>query len=171
MAFLERGVGETFFGPQRMVSPTKKGGFPMSVKQISIFLENKPGFLAEVTKVLGQNNIDMRAFSLAESNDFGIARIIVDDVYKTTTVLKDAGYINSVIDVLAVPLPDVPGGLSQVLKVLGDAQVNVEYMYAFLGGKTGGAYMVFKVADQDKAIAALYKYRIRMVDQEELGEL
>ena len=143
----------------------------MSVKQISIFLENKPGFLAEVTKVLGQNNIDMRAFSLAESNDFGIARIIVDDVYKTTTVLKDAGYINSVIDVLAVPLPDVPGGLSQVLKILGDAQVNVEYMYAFLGGKTGGADMVFKVADQDKAIAALYKYRIRMVDQEELGEL
>ena len=143
----------------------------MSVKQISIFLENKPGFLAEVTKVLGQNNIDMRAFSLAESNDFGIARIIVADVYKTTTVLKDAGYINSVIDVLAVPLPDVPGGLSQVLKILGDAQVNVEYMYAFLGGKTGGAYMVFKVADQDKAIAALYKYRIRMVDQEELGEL
>ena len=120
-----------------MVSPTKKGGFPMSVKQISIFLENKPGFLAEVTKVLGQNNIDMRAFSLAESNDFGIARIIVDDVYKTTTVLKDAGYINSVIDVLAVPLPDVPGGLSQVLKILGDAQVNVEYMYAFLGGKIG----------------------------------
>ncbi len=108
----------------------------MSVKQISIFLENKPGFLAEVTKVLGQNNIDMRAFSLAESNDFGIARIIVDDVYKTTTVLKDAGYINSVIDVLAVPLPDVPGGLSQVLKVLGDAQVNVEYMYAFLGGNS-----------------------------------
>ena len=143
----------------------------MSVKQISIFLENKPGFLAEVTKVLGQNNIDMRAFSLAESNDFGIARIIVDDVYKTTTVFKDAGYINSVIDVLAVPLPDVPGGLSQVLKILGDAQVNVEYMYAFLGGKTGGAYMVFKVADQDKAAAALNKYRIRMVDQEELGEL
>ncbi len=143
----------------------------MSVKQISIFLENKPGYLAEVTKVLGQNGIDMRAFSLAESNDFGIARIIVDDVYKTTTVLKDAGYVNSVVDVLAVPLPDVPGGLSQVLKVLGDAQVNVEYMYAFLGGKTGSAYMVFKVADQDKAIATLYKYRIRMVDQEELGEL
>ena len=128
----------------------------MSVKQISIFLENKPGFLAEVTKVLGQNGIDMRAFSLAESNDFGIARIIVDDVYKTTTVLKDAGYINSVIDVLAV---------------LANAQVNVDYMYAFLGGKTGGAYMVFKVADQDKAAAALNKYRIRMADQEELGEL
>ena len=143
----------------------------MAVKQISIFLENKPGFLSEVTKVLAQNSIDMRAFSLAESSDFGIARIIVDDVYKTTTVLKDAGYINSVIDVLAVAMDDVPGGLSKVLTVLADAQVNVEYMYAFLGGKTGGAYMVFKVADQDKAIASLYKYRIRMVDQDELGEL
>ena len=143
----------------------------MSVKQISIFLENKPGFLAEVTKILAQNSIDMRAFSLAESNDFGIARIIVDDVFKTTTVLRDAGYINSVIDILAVVMDDVPGGLSKVLTVLAEAQVNVEYMYAFLGGKTGGAYMVFKVADHDKAIAALYKYRIRMVDQEELGEL
>ncbi len=143
----------------------------MSVKQISIFLENKPGFLAEVTKILAQNEIDMRAFSLAESNDFGIARIIVDDVFKTTTVLRDAGYINSVIDILAVAMDDVPGGLSKVLTVLAEAQVNVEYMYAFLGGKTGGAYMVFKVADHDKAIAALYKYRIRMVDQDELGEL
>ncbi|MBR0406890.1 MAG: ACT domain-containing protein [Clostridia bacterium] len=143
----------------------------MSVKQISIFLENKPGFLAEVTKILAQNSIDMRAFSLAESNDFGIARIIVDDVFKTTTVLRDAGYINSVIDILAVVMDDVPGGLSKVLTVLAEAQVNVEYMYAFLGGKTGGAYMVFKVADHDKAIAALYKYRIRMVDQDELGEL
>ena len=154
-----------------MVSPQKKEVNNMSVKQISIFLENKPGFLAEVTKVLGQNNIDMRALSVAESSDFGIARIIVDDVYKTTTVLKDAGYINSVIDILAVALPDVPGGLSNVLNVLADAKVNIEYMYAFLGGKTGGAYMVFKVADQDKAAAALNKYRIRMVDQEELGEL
>ena len=143
----------------------------MAVKQISIFQENKPGFLAEVTKVLAQNGIDMRAFSLAESNDFGIARIIVDDVYKTTTVLKDAGYINSVIDILAVAMDDVPGGLSKVLTVLADAQVNVEYMYAFLGGKTGGAYMVFKVTNQEKAAAALNKYRIRMVDQEELGEL
>ena len=143
----------------------------MSVKQISIFLENKPGFLAEVTKVLGQNGIDMRAVSLAESNDFGIARIIVDDVYKTTTVLKDAGYINSVIDILAVALPDVPGGLNSILKVLAEAQVNVDYMYAFLGGKTGSAYMVFKVAEPEKAANALATHGIRLVDQEELGEL
>ena len=143
----------------------------MSVKQISIFLENKPGFLAEVTKVLGQNGIDMRAVSLAESNDFGIARIIVDDVYKTTTVLKDAGYINSVIDILAVALPDVPGGLNGILKVLAEAQVNVDYMYAFLGGKTGSAYMVFKVADPEKAANALATHGIRLVDQEELSEL
>ncbi len=143
----------------------------MSVKQISIFLENKPGFLAEVTKVLGQNGIDMRAFSLAESNDFGIARIIVDDVYKTTTVLKDAGFINSVIDILAVALPDVPGGLNSVLNVLAQAQVNVDYMYAFLGGKDGGAFMVFKVTDPARAAAALNKNGVRLLDQEELSDL
>ena len=143
----------------------------MSVKQISIFLENKPGFLAEVPRVLAQNGIDMRACSVAESNDFGIARIIMDDLYKTTTVLKDAGYINSVIDVLAVPLADVPGGLSNVLAVLAGASVNVDYMYAFLGGKSGAAYMVFKVPNLPVAAAALTASGVRLVDQEELSEL
>lgn len=143
----------------------------MSVKQISIFLENKPGFLAEVTQVLAQNNIDMRAFSLAEGSDFGIARIIVDDVYKTTTVLKDTGFINSVIDTLAVALPDVPGGLNSVLEVLAGVKVNVDYMYAFLGGKDGGAFMVFKVTDPVRASSALTGKGIRLLDQEELSDL
>ena len=104
----------------------------MSVKQISVFLENKPGALSDMTQVLADNGIDMRAFSLAETSDFGIARIIVDDLYKTTTVLKDAGFVHSVSSVLAVAIPDVPGGLNQVLAVLRDENINVEYMYAFL---------------------------------------
>ncbi|MBQ9263912.1 MAG: acetolactate synthase [Clostridia bacterium] len=143
----------------------------MSVKQISVFLENKPGSLRAMTGVLADNDIDMRAFSLAETSDFGIARIIVDDVFKTTTVLRDAGFVHSVSPVLAVTLSDTPGGLNQVLAVLGDAQVNVEYMYAFLGGKANSAYMIFKVTDEKAAAIALGNSKIRLVDQEELSEL
>ena len=144
----------------------------MSVKQISVFLENKPGMLCAMTKVLAQEKIDMRALSLAETKDFGIVRIIVDDVYKATTILKDDGYVHSVTPVLGVAIPDVPGGLSQVLQVLGDAGINVEYMYAFLGGKTvDHAYMIFRVQDDQAAAAALRAKGIHCVEQEELSQL
>ena len=144
----------------------------MSIKQISVFLENKPGSLYAMTGVLAQNKIDMRAFSLAETSDFGIARIIVDDVYKTTTVLKESGFINNITPVLGVAIPDVPGGLNKVLQVLADAQVNVEYMYAFLGGKdTDHAYMIFRVADAAAAASALAKRDIQVVEQEEIDKL
>lgn len=144
----------------------------MSIKQISVFLENKPGSLYAMTGVLAQNGIDMRAFSLAETSDFGIARIIVDDVYKTTTVLKEAGFVNSVTPVLGVAIPDVPGGLSEVLQVLADAGVNVEYMYAFLGGKdVDHAYMIFRVEDNAAAAAALARRGVKVVEQEEIDKL
>lgn len=132
----------------------------MSVKQISVFLENKPGALCELTSVLAENNIDMRAFSLAEASDFGIARIIVDDVYKTTTVLRDNGFVHSVSPVLAVALADTPGGLNEILQVLSAEKINVEYMYAFLGNTPGKAYMVFKVQDPAAASAALSRHGI-----------
>ena len=90
----------------------------MSVKQISIFVENKPGALLAMTTVLAENRIDMRAFTLAETSDFGIVRIIVDDVYKASTVLKDFGFVYSISSVLGVVIPDVPGGLNQVLQIL-----------------------------------------------------
>ena len=116
----------------------------MNIKQISVFVENKPGALYAMTGVLAQNQIDMRALNVAESSDFGVARVIVDDVYKAATVLKEAGYVHNITPVLGVAIPDVPGGLNKVLQVLTDAKVNVEYMYAFLGGKdTTNAYMVF----------------------------
>ncbi len=144
----------------------------MSIKQISVFLENKPGSLYSMTGVLAQNQIDMRAFSLAETSDFGIARIIVDDVYKTTTVLKDAGFVNSVTPVLGVAIPDVPGGLNKVLQVLTEANVNVEYMYAFLGGKdVDHADMIFRVEDNAAASAELAQRGIKVVDQEEIDKL
>ena len=105
----------------------------MSIKQISVFVENKPGSMSAMTAVLAENNINMRALSLAETSDFGIVRIIVDDIYKATTVLKDAGYIHSVTDVIAVGLPNIPGGLNKVLNILEGVGLNIEYMYAFLG--------------------------------------
>lgn len=144
----------------------------MNIKQISVFLENKPGSLYGMTGVLAQHKIDMRAFSLAESSDFGIARIIVDDVYTAANVLKEAGYIYSLTPVLGVAIPDTPGGLNKVLQVLTDAKVNVEYMYAFLGGKEAEhAYMIFRVQDNAAAVAALATRGIQVVEQEEINQL
>ncbi|MBR3571020.1 MAG: acetolactate synthase [Oscillibacter sp.] len=142
------------------------------INQISVFVENRPGALRSMTAVLAENGIDMRAFSLAETSDFGIARVIVDDVYKTTTALRDAGFVHSVTQVLGVALSDVPGGLDKVLRVLAEAGVNVEYMYAFLGGKKGeDAYMIFRVADNAKASAALAAKGVRQVGQDEIAGL
>ncbi len=144
----------------------------MSIKQISVFMENKPGTLEEMTEVLAKNNIDMRAISVAETEDFGIARLIVDDVYETTTVLKDAGFVNRLSDVLAVEIPDVPGGLNKVLKTLSAAQVNLEYMYAFLGGKeVNKAFLIMKVAHIDRAESTLELGGFHLVDQENIAEL
>ena len=144
----------------------------MSLKQISVFLENKPGMLLTMTSVLAQNHIDMRALSIAETKDFGIVRMIVDDVYETTTVLKDAGFIHSLTPVLGVAIPDEPGGLDQVLQLLAENKVNVEYMYAFLGGKNvDHAYMIFRVQNEAAALAALAAKGIHVVDQEEISQL
>ena len=144
----------------------------MSIKQISIFVENKPGALYGLTGVLAQNKVDLRALSLAETSEFGIVRLIVNDVYKATTVLKDAGYVHSVTPVLGVRIPDMPGGLYRVLQVLTDAKVNVEYMYAFLGGKdVDHAYMIFRVADDKAAETALASRGIQVLDQEQVERL
>lgn len=143
----------------------------MTVKQISVFLENKPGKLAEFSDILSANNIDMRALSLAEAADFGIVRVIVDDVYNASTILKDAGYVFSITKVLAVVIPDEPGGLSKVIRTLGDNGVNMEYMYAFTTPKKGKACMIFRVEDNQKAIEVLQSNGIRPVCQDELVEL
>ena len=144
----------------------------MSMKQISVFVENKPGALYALTAVLAQGQIDMRALSLAETKDFGIVRLIVNDLYKTTTLLKDAGYVHSLTPVVGVAIPDVPGGLNRVLQVLTDAKVNVEYMYDFLGGKdVDHAYMIFRVADDKAAETALASRGIQVLDQEQVERL
>ena len=139
----------------------------MTVKQISVFLENRPEF----TDVLSENNVDLRALSLAEAEDFGIARIIVNDVYNASTVLKDAGYVFSITKVLAVEMPDEPGALSRVMRILGNQEINLEYMYAFTSRKKGTAYMILRVEDNQKAVEVLKKEGIRPICQDELEEL
>ena len=144
----------------------------MSVKQMSIFLENKPGQMCEVSEVLAERGINMRGISLAETEGFGIVRIIVDDVYEATTVLKDNDFLNKLTSVVVAEIPDIPGGLSQILKVFADENINLAYMYALSAeGPTNKAYMVFKVDDHKTAQAALTRAGIRVVSQEEISTL
>ena len=140
----------------------------MSVKQISVFLENKPGTLLEMTGVLAEKQVDMRALSLAETSDFGIARLIVDDVYAASTVLKENGFIHNIASVLCVCIPDEPGGLNEVLQLLSAAGVNVEYMYAFLGRREGKALMVLKADDEVKVQEVLTSNGIALAAPEEI---
>ena len=143
----------------------------MSVKQISVFLENRPGALLGLTRVLAEKNIDMRAFSLAETSEFGIARIIVNDIDATAAVLNAEGFIHSITPVVAVAISNTPGGLNKALTALSEASVNVEYMYAFIGGKKESAYMIFRVADDEKASEVLRAAGIQLAEQEEIVNL
>ena len=144
----------------------------MSVKQISVFLENKPGTLFNMTKTLADNGIDLRAMMLAETKDFGIARIITNDVFETATVLKDNGFVNSLTDVLAVAVQDEKGGLAQILTEFAKAEVNVEYMYSALASKaTGQAYMIMRVTDTISAEKTLKGMNVRLVSQDELSDM
>ena len=126
------------------------------INQISVFLENKPGALNRMTMVLARSGVNLRAISLAETTDFGIARMIVDDVITATTVLKDNDFICSLTPVLAYEIPDEAGGLNKLLMLFTDAGVNLEYMYScILGEDQRRAFMIFRVADPSEAEAAL----------------
>ena len=138
----------------------------MAIKQISVFLENKPGMLDAMTKVLADAGITLRALSLAETKDFGIVRMIVDDVYETATVLKEHDYISSMTPEVAVMVPDVVGGLHKVLTALTREQVNLEYMYSTLaGGGSGNAYMILRVEDTKKAEEALRAANFTLIEE------
>ena len=145
----------------------------MTVKQISVFLENKSGQLAEFTKILFDNNIDMRTLSIAETSEFGIVRVIVNAPDKTLAVLKDNGYVCALTHVIGVVVPDVPGGLHRVLAILQDNDINLEYTYAFTSKKKDGAYTIFHVGEKDneKAVKVLSENGIEIVTQNELDSL
>ena len=142
----------------------------MSIKQLSVFLENRPGKLFELTALLAEKGIDMRALSIAETTDFGIARIIVDDAFRAAQVLREGQFIAQFSDVLAFAVPDEPGGLHHLLGEFNAAQVNIEYMYAFLGGKRGQAYMIFRVTNTEIAEKALVERGLKSLTLEEIEE-
>ena len=142
----------------------------MSIKQVSVFLENKPGQLSAMTALLAANGIDIRALSLAETQDFGIARMIVDDIYEAANVLRDGGFIANFSHVLAFAVPDEPGGLNKLLEAFNQAEVNVVYMYAFLGAKdVKHAYMIFRVTDTKGSETKLTALGLRPLTQEQIA--
>jgi hypothetical protein len=129
----------------------------MLIKQLSVFVENKPGRLAAVIEALGKNNINMSALSLADTSEYGILRVIVDDPESAADILKGIGVIVKITKVLAVSMDDTPGGLSKILDVFLKNEINVDYMYAFVGKTANKAVMVVKVSDAKKAEEALEK--------------
>ena len=139
----------------------------MSVKQISVFIENKKGKLAEVTRYIADYKVNLRALSIADTQDFGILRIICEDPEKANEALKEGGYITTITDVLATAISDEPGSLAAILEVLSEAGVVVEYTYAFLSA-VKGAYMIFRVDDNQAAAAALAGAGIKTANQDEL---
>jgi hypothetical protein len=140
----------------------------MKVEQISVFIENKSGRLAEVTRLLGDVGINIRALSLADTSDFGILRLIVNDREKAKTVLKENGFTVSKTEVVAVEVPDRPGGLSQILQTLDSYSINVEYMYAFVERCGENAVIIFRFDETDKAIRALQDKGFTVLEGERL---
>jgi hypothetical protein len=140
----------------------------MKVEQISVFLENKSGRLAEVTETLAGAGINIRALSLADTADFGILRLIVSDIDRAKVVLKDNGFTVARTEVVAIEVPDRPGGVAQVLGALKGEDVNVEYMYAFVRKSGEHAIIVFRFDELDKAIGVLQKAGIRVLKGEEV---
>ncbi len=143
----------------------------MKVEQISIFLENKSGRLADVATVLAKAGINIRALSLADTTDFGILRLIVNDTEKAKAVLKDNGFTVGKTEVVAVEVSDKPGGLAEILNVMKDNDINVEYMYAFVQKSGQHAIIIFRFDELEKAILTLQKANIRILRGEEIYSL
>ena len=140
----------------------------MMAKQISVFLENKAGRLAHLTRVLAENQIDLVALSIADTTDFGILRATVSDTDRAVAVLRDAAFTVNVTQVLALVVPDEPGGLAQVLARLHEGGVSVEYLYSFVRKPGDNALIVFRVAQVETALKVLEAAGIRMLSHEEI---
>ncbi|MDR0375296.1 MAG: ACT domain-containing protein [Treponema sp.] len=136
----------------------------MELKQITVFLENKVGRLGEVTRVLAEAGVNMRAISIADTADFGILRIIVDQHDKALQALNEAGFTTRITIIAAVEVEDEPGGLARVMELFQKSQVNIEYLYASLENKAGKAVVIFKLADHEKGLQILKDNGLSMVD-------
>ena len=140
----------------------------MYVKQISVFIENSKGKLGEFTDLLAKNNIDLISMSIADTTSFGILRGIVIDYARAVEVIEKAGYTACLTDVLAVEVPDHPGGLSNVLKMLSDEGIAIEYLYSFMRSRGNAALIVFRVEKIDLAYQILTAHQVKVLSQEDL---
>lgn len=143
----------------------------MHVEQLSIFLENRSGRLAEVTNVLARASINIRALSLADTADFGILRLIVNDTERARQALRESGFTVEKTPVVAIEVPDRPGGLAGILAVIKEKGINVEYMYAFVEKSGQNAIVVFRFDDPDRSVDVLRKAGVRILSGEELSAL
>ena len=141
----------------------------MNIHQITVFLENRTGQLAEITKLLADEHVDIRAISIAEASDYGLVRMIVDDSHKASAILLQHGDILSMTPVWAVEVPDRPSGLADLLAVLSENHVDVEYMYSLFTNKSGHAYMVLRISDEPRFLSALGEKRIKAMSKDDLG--
>lgn len=143
----------------------------MSIKQLTVFVENKQGALVEITEALAERDINIRALSIADTEDFGILRLIVNDTALACTTLLNNGYLIKTTDVVGVKIGDAPGKLSGALKVLDDAGINMEYLYAFMIRTEKHAYMVLRVADNAAAEAALESAGYHIITDADINKL
>lgn len=143
----------------------------MTINQISIFIENKPEALAKLTGVIAENKINLKSLSIADSTDFGIVRIIVDDSEKVSKILSEKDYLVKTTGVIAVAIPDEAGSLNKILTVMAKNGRNVEYMYGFTGKKTNTACMIIRTTDIATAEKVLSDNNIRMISQDGIEEL
>ena len=143
----------------------------MAIKQLSVFLENRHGTLIEVTDLLAKEGIDIRAMSLADTQDFGILRLIVNDPEKAKASLASIGFAATINEVTAVAIDDNPGALSNVIRVMSENDINIEYMYAFLSTHKGNAYVVLRVADNGTTAEVLEKNGVVLVTEDDIRTL
>ncbi len=140
----------------------------MNIYQISVFLENRAGQLAEVTGLLAENGVNLRAISIAETTDYGVLRMIVDDAERASSILLAQGNILTMTPVCVVAVPDRPAGLSEVLSVISDAGIDIEYMYSILGHGDEKAYMVFRANDEEKLVGTFKAKGIAIASKSDL---
>jgi hypothetical protein len=139
------------------------------VYQISVFLENRAGQFAEITAILAESGVDLRAISIAETADYGILRMIVDDAQKATAILMQHGYLMTMTPVLVVAVPDQPGGIAPVLATLAEGNIDIEYMYSLFTHIEGKSYIVFRVAESEKFVSLLSSHGLTLCTNEDLG--
>jgi hypothetical protein len=143
----------------------------MAIKQLTVFVENKQGAVVSITDTLSRHSINMRALSIAETQDFGILRLIVDDEKTAEKILTDEGYLIKITEIIGVKISDKPGKLSEALRVLSDSKINIEYLYAFMARTEKHAYVVIRVEDNSAAETVLTEAGFKLVTQADVDKL